>query len=100
MAQHWVEFFLASFGEEKLCFYSIKIRLETHEIKFFSVVLLSQASLVVGCMLTSTYDFQAMVALANKQDFDIMTTSALRTAAVKTKSRINFNLTCSDQNQD
>ena len=29
------------------------------EIKILSVALLSQASLVVGCMLTSTYDFQA-----------------------------------------
>ena len=28
-------------------------------IEFFSGALLSQASLVVGCMLTSTYDFQA-----------------------------------------
>ena len=29
------------------------------EIKVLSVALLSQASLVVGCMLTSTYDLQA-----------------------------------------
>ena len=29
------------------------------EIKFLSAALLSQASLVVGCMLTSAYDFYA-----------------------------------------
>ena len=37
----------------KFTFYSLKIRLETPEINILIVALLSQASLVVQCMLTS-----------------------------------------------